>query len=111
MDSLATYREIIKKLITEYAQFKPAYGDIEIETIFDEANEHYEMMYAGWDRHWRIHGSVLHIDIRGGKVWIQHDGTETGVVEELVEMGIPQDKIVMAFHSPDIRKYTPYAVA
>ena len=59
MDSLATYRKIIKKLITEYAQFKPAYGDIEVETIFDEANEHYEMMYAGWDRHWRIHGSVL----------------------------------------------------
>ena len=59
MDQLATYREIIKKLITEYAQFKPAYGDIEIETIFDEANEHYEMMYTGWDRQWRIHGSVL----------------------------------------------------
>jgi len=44
-------------------------------------------------------------------VWIQHDGTEKGVVEELVALGIPRNKIVLAFHKPEMRKYTPYAVA
>ena len=39
---------------------------------------HYELMYAGWNGPYRIHGSVLHVDIRNGKVWIQHDGTEEG---------------------------------
>jgi hypothetical protein len=34
--------------------------------IFDETNDHYELMYAGWNGPYRIHGSVLHIDIRQG---------------------------------------------
>ncbi len=111
MDRIAEYRQIIKKIITQYAQFPPAYGVVDIETILDEANDHYEMMYVGWQKHRRVHGCVLHIDIRGGKVWIQHDGIEEGVAEELVEAGIPRDQIVLAFHPEDVRQYTDYAIA
>ncbi|MBI3958122.1 MAG: XisI protein [Chloroflexi bacterium] len=111
MDRIAKYRQIIKDVITKYAQFYPAYGTIDVETIFDEAKDHYEMMYVGWQKHRRVHGCVLHIDIRGGKVWIQHDGTEDGVAEELVEAGIPRDHIILAFHPEDVRQYTDYAIA
>jgi hypothetical protein len=111
MDRVNHYRQIIKDLIIRYAQIKLAKGDIEIETIFDESNDHYEMMYTGWDGHWRIHGSVLHLDIRNGKVWIQHDGTEGGVAEELVTAGIPRDQIVLGFQPPKVRPYTEYAAA
>jgi hypothetical protein len=111
MDEVASYREIIKKLIRYYATFTPARGDVQIETIFDESNDHYELMYAGWNGPYRIHGPVLHIDIRGGKVWIQSDGTEDGIADSLVEAGIPHDRIVLAFKSPDIRPYTDFAVA
>ena len=111
MDRIATYRQIIKDLITRYAQIKPAYGDIEIETIFDETNDHYELMYTGWDEHRRIHGSVLHIDIKDDKVWIQHDGLEGGSAEELVEAGIPREHIVLGFQPPQVRPYTQYAIA
>lgn len=31
MDRLTEYRAIIKKLLTEYAQIKPAHGEIETE--------------------------------------------------------------------------------
>jgi XisI protein len=111
MDSVDQYRKIIRRLIQAYAQFKPARGDVQIEVIFDEAQDHYELMYAGWNGPYRIHGSVLHIDIRNGKVWIQHDGTEGGIAEELVQEGIPRDRIVLAFKSPDIRPHTGFAVA
>ena len=50
------------------------------------------------------------MDIKDGKVWIQHDGTEDGIAEELVEAGVPREHIVLAFHPPDVRKHTPYAV-
>lgn len=110
MDQLSKYRQIVKDLIIRYAQIKPAYGDIEIETIFDEQNDHYEMMYTGWDQHRRIHGSVLHIDIRAGKVWIQHDGIEGGVAEELVAAGIPREHVVLGFYPVDVRPHTEYAV-
>ena len=111
MDNLNNYRKIIRKLIETYAQYKPARGDVQIEVIFDESNDHYELIYAGWNRTYRIHGSVLHIDIRNGKIWIQHDGTEDGIAEELVKSGIPHDRIVLAFKPPEIRPYTNFAVA
>ncbi len=111
MDKVEQYQNIVKNLIRECAAIRPSYGDIEAETIFDDERNHYEMMHVGWNRKRRIHGSVLHIDIRNGKVYIQHDGIEGGVAEELVEAGIPREDIVLAFHPPSVRKYTDYAVA
>jgi hypothetical protein len=111
LETLKLYRKTIREIIETYARLKPSLGEVQIETIFDEANDHYELMYAGWNRHYRIHGPVLHIDIRNEKIWIQHDGTEDGVAEEFVKAGIPRDRIVLAFKAPDLRQYTDYAVA
>jgi len=111
MDHLSEYRRIIRDIIQDYAQFRPSVGEVQIEVIFDESNDHYELMYAGWNGPYRIHGSVLHLDIRDGKVWIQHDGTEDGVAEELVAAGIPRERIVLAFKPPEIRPHTGYATA
>ena len=109
MDPVTEYRRAIRDMIQEYAKFVPARGDIQIEVVFDESNDHYELIHAGWNGPYRIHGSVIHIDIRGGKVWIQYDGTEDGVAEELVKAGIPRDQIVLAFKPPEVRKFTDYA--
>ena len=109
MDHLNDYRRIIQALIREYAAFQPSVGDIEVEVIFDEANDHYELMHSGWQGAYRVHGSVIHVDIRRGKVWIQHDGTESGIAEELVAAGIPRDQIVLAFKPPSVRPHTGYA--
>lgn len=109
MDKLEEYRRIIRQTIEHYAQFKPSYGDTQVEKVFDETQDHYELMYSGWNGDYRIHGSVLHVDIRDGKVLIQHDGTEEGIAEELVEKGIPRDKIVLALKHPSIRPHTDFA--
>ncbi len=111
MEKLEQYREIIKKIIKHHAQYKPSRGEIQVETIFDEENDHYELMHVGWNGPHYTHGSVLHIDIRGGKVWIQFDGTYDGVANDLVEAGIPRDRIVLGFKSPEIRPLTDFAVA
>jgi hypothetical protein len=109
MAQVACYADVVKRILREYAAFKPSLGDVDVETIFDDDAGHYELMYAGWHNRHRIHGSVLHVDIRGGKVWIQHDGTERGIADELVEAGIPKEHIVLAFHPPQKRKYTTFA--
>jgi hypothetical protein len=111
MDDIKRYRQVIREIIQEYAQYRPSRGDVEVEIIFDEANDHYELMYSGWNGPYRIHGSVLHIDIRNDKIWIQYDGTEGGIAEAFVAAGIPKDKIVLAFKSPQIRPHTDFAVA
>ena len=67
-------------------------------------------MSVGWNGQHRIHGSLLHVDIKNGKIWIQHDGTEEGIANRLVAAGVPKDDIVLAFQSPFKRKFTDFAV-
>ena len=110
MDRIEQYREIVRRLIEEYAQYRPAHGEIETEAIIDRNRDHYELLHVGWDGARRVHGSVVHIDIVGGKVWIQYDGTSRPVAEELVAAGIPREDIVLAFHPAFVRQHTGFAV-
>ena len=110
MDTLTHYRHQIERLLEEYGSYKPAYGQVEFEQIVDPVHDHYQLMSVGWDGQQRIHGCLLHIDIKDGKIWIQHDGTEEGVANRLVEAGIPKEAIVLAFHSPFKRQFTEFAI-
>ena len=47
MDKIETYRKYIKQIITEYSQYKPSYGDIEAELIFDTEHDHYQLVNVG----------------------------------------------------------------
>lgn len=108
MAGIDHYPGFVEKLIRQYGQYKPAYGDVETQMIFDKVNHHYLLMSVGWDGNERIRGCVLHIDVKDGKIWIQHDGTEIGVANELVDMGVPKQDIVLAFHAPYKRRYTEF---
>ena len=111
MDTITQYKEIVHNLIMEYARYKPSHGEIETEAIIDPEKGHYELLHVGWDGVRRVHGPVIHIDIIGDKVWIQHDGTSVGIAEELVEAGIPRNHIVLAFHPAHLRQHTGFATA
>ncbi|MEW6211673.1 MAG: XisI protein [Acidobacteriota bacterium] len=109
MDKLNSYREIVRRIIREYASYKPSHGQIETEAIIDSERDHYEVMHVGWDGVRRVHGSVIHLDIINEKVWIQYDGTTRPVAEALLDAGIPREDIVLGFHPADVRKYTDFA--
>jgi ketopantoate reductase len=109
MDKLIKYRNLVQQLIEQYASYRPAYGDIEVETIFDTQHDHYQLVNVGWDDEQRIHGCVLHIDIKVGKIWIQHNGTENLMAKELVALGVPKQDIVLGFQSPYKRQMTEFA--
>ena len=94
-----------------YAQFKPDNIEVRVELIIDREQGHYELMYAGWNEPYRVHGSVVHIDIIDGKVWVQHDGLEHGVVNDLIDAGLTPEQIVLAFKAPSMRPDTGFAVA
>jgi hypothetical protein len=111
MDTLEAYRQIIETTLAEYASVPYAYGDIQTEVVFDRANDHYLLVNVGWRDDRRIHSSLIHIDIINGKVWIQRDGTEHGIANDLVRAGIPKDQIILGFRPPEVRPYTEYAVA
>lgn len=110
MDKLTQYRKLIQDIMEEYAAIKPSYGDVEMELIADTQHDHYQLLSIGWNKLERIHGTLIHVDIQNGKIWIQYDGTEEGIANRLVEQGVPKSDIVLAFHPPYKRPYTDFAV-
>lgn len=110
MEKIDLYRSYIKEIIKRHAH-PASYGEVEIEQIFDTEKDYYLLFHVGWFKHSRQYGCIIHIDIKNDKIWIQHDGTEVGVANELVELGVPKDDIVLGYHSPYKRKHTGFALA
>jgi hypothetical protein len=112
MDKLEKYRTFIKKLIKEYGTYCPSYrgGEVDIEFIFDTEHDHYQLVNVGWHNKKWIHSCFLHIDIKNGKIWIQHNGTEDDIAQDFVTKGVPKEDIVLGFHAPNIRKHTDFSV-
>lgn len=111
MDKLNGYRQIITKILTKYANIPYSYGEITQQLIIDKEENNFLLFDTGWQNKRRVHGCVTHIQIIDDKIWIQRDGIEHGITNELVEAGIPKDKIVLAFHPPQVRQHTEFAVS
>ena len=110
MDKVTQYRDYIKRLLTEYSNYKSITEEVESQTVFDTEHDHYQLVHVGWRNQRRIYGCVLHLDIKEGKIWVQHDGTEVGIVKDLENLDVPKQDIVLGFHSPYKRQFTDYAV-
>jgi hypothetical protein len=111
MDQLNTqYRQIIEQVLRDYAEFVGQEAEIEQHLVIDPTQNHYLLVETGWQGQRRIYGTLIHINLIDGKVWIQQDGTEEGVAYELEAAGIPKHHIVLAFKSIERRRITEYAV-
>jgi hypothetical protein len=111
MVSIDNYRDIVQQILTEYSTHQPAYGDVEMELIFDYQRDRYQLVCTGWNQKRRIYGSLIHIDLKGDKICIQSDGTEVGIATLLVDKGIPKQNILLAYQAPNLRQFTEFAVA
>jgi hypothetical protein len=84
---------------------------VQTQLVFDQENDHYQLINLGWkDDYTRIYGCAIHVDIIGDKIWVQYDGTENAIADELVSKGVPSKDIVIAYHAPYIREYTEFAL-
>lgn len=110
MDRIEQYAKIIETILRDYAKIPYAYGNLERRLLIDNESRNYALITQGWQLNKRVHGCLIHVEIQDGKVWIQRDGTEEGIADELVSAGIPKQNIVLAFHHPEVRQYTEYGV-
>lgn len=111
MDRTDEYRAIVKRILQEVARMTPSDEDIRTELVCDETLGHYQLGQVGWEGKRRVDDVFIHIDVRDGKVWLEHDGTDLVIAEDLVRAGIPKDHIVLGFHHPSRRPDTEYAIA
>lgn len=111
MEKVEKYRDCIKQVLTKYATYKPSYGEVDMQVIFDTEHNHYQVVRVGWDNKQRVYGCPIHLDIKDGKIWIQQNGTEIDLGQELVNIGVPKSDIVVGFHPPYMRQFTEFAVS
>lgn len=113
MDKLTKYRNLIKKVLNEYAELsnrQPVNG-LETELLFDEERDNYMLFKVGWWPQGRVRGPTLYIRLRNEKIWVEVDWTEDGIATNLLEFGVPKEDIVLAFHPPNMRQHTEFAIA
>lgn len=111
-NTLNHWRRTIKKILADLAAIPfPEVVTMSAKTVFDEAADVYVVLVEGWQDVRRLHGCLVHVEIKGDKIWVQQDGTEDGIVADLLAAGIPQDCIVLGFKSPQARALTHFAVA
>jgi hypothetical protein len=113
MDKLTKYRELIKRILTEYQEItnrRPTPG-VERLLLMDDERGQYMWLNLGWSGDERVNNVTVYVRIRDGKFWIEEDWTEDGIATELLEAGVPKEDIVLAFHEPELRPYTEFAAA
>ncbi|NER47766.1 MAG: XisI protein [Symploca sp. SIO1A3] len=109
---LNCYRDIIKKILLEQAQYRASLPDsYDSQVLLDDERGRYLVLDIGWNDDQYLHATPIHLDIIGDKIWIQYDDTEEGIATDLLEAGVPKEDIVLGFRHPKIREYTGFAVA
>ncbi len=112
MDTLKTnLKQATIQVLQDYLEFISNDPETESQLVIDEIRNHYLLVDIGWHKSRRIYGTLTHIDIIDQKIWIQQDGTEEGVANELVNLGIPPQQIVLAYKTLESRKITDFAVS
>ena len=110
MDKVAQYQQFVQQLLRHYAQDDAVEEGVETQLVLDTERHHYYWMNIGWDGHCRVYDSIVHFDIKDGKIWIQQNLTEADPAEDLVALGVAKEDVVLGLHPPYKRSYTGYGV-
>ena len=113
MDRLTQYEALIKAGLRNRQEWFGRARDDSVETVcaFDDGRHDYLLYFLGWRNGQRVEKTMLHVRLHNEKIWIETDETEDGFATELVKAGVPHSDIVLAFHPPQLRQYTDFAVA
>ena len=113
MDTLnqINLKQAIIKVLEDYRNFLGSDPESEIELVIDETRDHYLLIETGWHHNKRIYGTLIHFHIINDKIWIQQDGTEEGIANELINLNISPQQIVLGFKTIERRKITDFAIS
>lgn len=102
MEKTDKYRQIIRDLIKKYASYKSSDDKIEDYAVCDEITDNYILLNVGWhlSGHRQL-GYPVHIRIKNSKVWVEWDGTDQEIVQQLIDNGIEENDIVLGWEKPD----------
>jgi len=111
MDKVERYKNIVRSVIEDIVALrKQANSRIKGTAIMDEKRGHYLLYVDDWNDDQRSYGCYLHIEVASdGKVWLQHDGTDLIVGQELLDKGVLKEDLVLGWIAPFRRADSSYA--
>ena len=110
MDKLTHYQKLACQIVEEVASKLASSGNVESLLSTDNQHGQYLVLSDSWDGIKRNYGPLVHIEIKpDAKVWLRYDGTDLEIGQQLLDRGVLASDLVLAFHSPQMRKYTAFA--
>ena len=110
MDRMTNYKQIVRREVQQY--FDRYYGDDQYAyLLLDDNTGNYLVLLNGWRADERLQAVNMYVRVSDGLIWIEEDWSDYVIVDHLIDAGVPQDKIVLAFHHPSDRPFTEFAVA
>ncbi|MGY6528848.1 MAG: element excision factor XisI family protein [Cyanobacterium sp.] len=112
MEKIIRYQNAIKNILTQYKRISAQVADPDIDEVlmFDDQRSQYLWFNIGWKNERRVKAISVYVRIKNEKIYIEEDWTEEGIATDLLREGVPKEDIVLAFHDPESRKYTDFAV-
>ena len=113
MDKLSFHRQAVKSVLEKHREIANHTVKSEIENlfVFDESSDSFTWLRFGWTDNGRLESITAFVRLRGDKIYIEEDLTENGIANELIESGVSQKDIVLAFQQPEMRKLTEFALS
>ena len=95
------YPDVIEKVLKRHTG-NDLEQNTEVQVLIDREYHHYQVLHLGWIEEEQVRGyaCIIHIDIKDNKIWVQRDRTEIGIANELIDLGIPEEDIILGFHAP-----------
>jgi hypothetical protein len=114
MDHVNQYKAAVKACLLDWYAYvsraTPKYGT-EPQCLLDDERGTYMLVFVGWHEGKRKLSVHIFVRVKDGKIWIEVDWTEEGVVTELLAAGVPKSDIVLGFLSPEERRRGEFAAA
>jgi len=98
MDKISAIQDIIQQDLEARASRKASnMPGLERTLIMDAQRSRFILLSLGWNETQYIHQCLIHVQIKGNKIWIHEDLTDPGLFETLIEKGIHASDIVLGY--------------
>lgn len=100
MDKVDLYRQILQQVMENTATMLSQGNEVAILPVCDSVHGQYLLISLGWQKIGRReHGIVFHAQLRNNQIFIETDRTEEGVAPLLIESGVEEGDIELAWAS------------
>ena len=94
---LDRYRAVIAEVLQRHAAMEAEPRNYETAVLCDRKTDEYRLIDTEITPEKRQEYVVVQLALRQGQVWIERDGIEYGIGQDLLEAGIPAEDIVVGF--------------